>query len=165
MKSLSELQRDLNNRLELVVEDVTEKIYEDLIRVIKKSIYSVPESQYYDRTGDFLNAFKKESIKQELNVITKNIVYDWMSMSKPTPGINQGYSHGNFESHIDRRKDLWWILSNITDNDLESDFGGALGLEKFPNGYIQMFEESFNKKINGWINASLKKYGIRGNIK
>lgn len=160
-KNTSELNKELNKRLEAAINEIANNMYNSLIDCIESNIYDAPEGEKYERKGKrggFLGAFKLSDIKKTSISVSRTLFYDWMSMSLSGNG---GYTHGNQEANIDRRKDLWWILDNTYDNVMNSDFGGAYGVQN-PSSvtYLEEFNAIVQRDFNKWVNKALKKQGL-----
>lgn len=161
LKNSKDIEKMLRGIMETVVEDVSNKIYKTLLDLIQETIYDEPSGKWYKRhgyNGGFIGAFKLEDLKKTSLKMAKEIVYDYASMSLSG---NNGYSHGDKSSYIDRRKDLYWILNDYIWNREESEFGGAKGVRENVIGYLDVFDMTISNKIWMWVREAIKKTGAK----
>lgn len=138
LNNVNDVQKVLREKAEAVLQEVSEWVYKTLIDCIQEAIYDVPET-WYKRAGyngGFIGAFELGVIKKSANILTRDLLYNYNKMKL---GTNNGYTHGDMSAYIDRRKDLWWILDSREWNDVESEFGGAIGLRDGSAGYLETF--------------------------
>lgn len=164
LNKTSDIQRALETKARAVLDEVSEKVYETLIKIIRSEIYEDRQPERYRRTGDFLKAFQLKDIKKFSNKLTRELFYNWRDMTAPKrigAGDNEylQYIHGNAETGEDRRKDLWWILNNPSSNMIHSDFGGALNVDTI--GYLEIFNVYMRNDFWKWVDAACNKQGLQ----
>lgn len=184
IKNMSELEKEMDKKIKAVLDEVSKKVYKQLIKDIKNEVYGpLTRPARYIRTYDFLNAFQLEKIKGISKEFTRNIIYNWMSMTPPKKNGEASYEkyiHGNADEGIDRRKDLWWILSNGYDNMMNSEFTkypkssgsidpsesvhpeyiGAMNVQDNNNGYLSLFLAHMERDFRSWAKSAARKQGL-----
>lgn len=167
IKNMSELEKEMDKKIKAVLDEVSKKVYNQLIKDIKNEVYGPStHPNVYVRTYDFLNAFQLEKIKGISKEFTRDIIYDWMGMTPPKKSDTyEKYIHGNADKGIDRRKDLWWILSNGYDNMMNSEFRtpnyvGAMNVQDNNNGYLSLFLAHMERDFRSWAKSAAKKQGL-----
>lgn len=156
-----ELESVLAQKAESVIEEVADMVYKTLLDCIDEYIYNAPKSNWYERyadNGGFRGAFQWRPVTDKL---TRELFYNYNSMVAPTGADNnQGYTHGDMTSYIDRREDLWWILDSSDFNRYESEFGGAKGMRGASTGYLELFNTYLQNDFWHWVEAAAKKQGL-----
>lgn len=164
IKQSSDIHNVLMTKSRIVIEEVSKKVYETLVKVIKSEIYDGDTPKRYQRTYDFLNAFQLQNVKTYSDKLTRELIYNWRKMRPPKRvSIRDeeylNYTHGDAERGIDRRKDLWWILNNADTNLQSSEFGGALNIGG--SGYLEVFNAYLQRDFWKWVDAAAKKQGLK----
>lgn len=156
-----QLSEELSAKLEAAINEISENVYDALIDCIQESIYDYPVGKVYKRkykNGGFIDAFELSELKKMSRSVTRTLFYNWQKLSLEG---NNGYTHGNRDDGIDRRKDLWWILSNRYDDYENSDWEGNLGLQKYNAvPYLELFNATLIRNFDKWVNKALKKQGF-----
>lgn len=156
-----QLSEELSAKLEAAINEISEDVYNALIDCIQESIYDYPSGKVYKRkhkNGGFIDAFELSELKKMSRSVTRTLFYNWQNLSLEG---NNGYTHGNKDDGIDRRKDLWWILSNRYDDFENSDWGGSVGLQGYNAvPYLELFNAILIRDFDKWVNKALKKQGF-----
>ena len=154
ISNLSSLKQMISNITIKVMNDLTEQIYEILIKYVDKDIYDYYVPKIYERTFEFRNnAWLKEKAKQIVDTFQSGVFYDPNSMSIPTTSNN--YAHGNYFFNIDRRERLAENLNN----------GGSYQDWDIRNPFKRkpFFDDTINKITQNWddmVISTYKKYGL-----
>lgn len=158
-----ELEDYINKILSEIIDSVIDEAYHLLIDTLNATIYQPqPSDAQYERTFEFRDKAWVTKTKNTLRECVGELYFDGMKMSPQSYNINAGYSHGNLEKGIDRRKDMAAILDDWKLNALESDWINAPGAYHVPEeGYWDMFIDSFEKELDKICTKKFKQYGIK----
>lgn len=150
----------INEVIASVIDSIIDQAYDLLIDTLNKTIYlPQPADAIYERTFEFRDKAWVKKTKGLLRDYIGELYFDGMKMSPQNYNINQGYSHGNLEQGIDRRKDMAWILSNDYDNMMNSDWTKAPGAY-YAQDYWGQFLDKFEAGLDKLVIKEFKKCGI-----
>lgn len=158
-----ELKNYLNEILASIIDEVVEMAYDLLIDTLNQTIYQPqPSDAQYERTYEFRDKAWIKKTKGILSEYIGELYFDGMKMSPQSYNVNSGYSHGNLEKGIDRRKDMASILDDWRRNDLESDWAKAPGAYWVPEeGYWDKFIDAFEAELDKICMKKFKQYGLK----
>lgn len=137
-----DLQRGLSNIAENVITSVSNDLLVKLKESIMQNVYLYdprPNRVYYNGTGrptyQFFNAFQLKAIQTTLTDVTRELFYNWQSMSVDTAT----FLHGN-----PREGDLRERLAELLDVQGfdEGFFGGKLRNEFWTNFINEFFADT-----------------------
>lgn len=168
----NELERmfagQVTQMLDEITDNIMNKLLQDFQKHLDKTVYSPrpdtgannPYKRLKKNGGFYSGWIIKENQKSALKGIVKSMVFDGSLLTPPS--YNNGLAHGGATGR-DQRGKMTWILNDFLANDYYSYFEGAYYLRKESGnsvGYWDSYLPGLEKKMNGWINAELKKYGI-----
>lgn len=100
---------ELNGALLIVLNDVISNVSDRIIGLLQDNIKKFATAQgsdWYQKTGEFEAAFKWNDIKASLNSISREMIYDWETMTFDPKKFIHGSPWGG-----DARQNLWDILN------------------------------------------------------
>lgn len=158
----TQLNKELNNILESVINNVSESLLSDFLAHLDAVMYSVPAGDYERNreNGGFYSGWNISSETMgNLAGYVRSLVFDGSKLVPPSD-YNQGAHGGRYGSDI--RDIMAGVLNDIESNDRYSYGGGANYLaDGFSNtGYWTSYLWDIDKKINNWLDLEFKKYGI-----
>lgn len=157
-----EFKNYINEVISSVIDSIIDQAYDLLIDTLNKTIYlPQPPDAVYKRTFEFRDKAWVKKTKGLLRDYVGELYFDGMKMSPQSYNINSGFSHGNLEAGIDRRKDMAAILDDWRLNEMESDWPKAPGAYWVPeDGYWGQFLDKFEVSLDKMVIKEFKKYGI-----
>ena len=171
MEGIEQSVKDyLLNVASILIEDIGEKIFENLKKHILEDMYQPYNIVYLPSRNaqpsmEFLNAFELTNLKRIANYMSKEIVYNWQQMHT----WSEPYYYRDKEGHIKSgnapaHQDVWG-------NDVREDLFNILRerneLGCMPNRPVSHYEnfwanflEDIKNNLKKWIKQSLASYGI-----
>lgn len=161
--NISQLSANLDDILKKVTDDIVNEAYNMLIDALNKTIYKpAPQKATYERTYEFRDKAWVAEVKKILKEYIGRVYFDGTKMSPPSYSSNEGYSHGNLDEGIDRRRDMAWILNDWHSSALYADLMNTKGYfgAYYPGDYWDLFIGNFEKSLDDLCMKSFKKYGL-----
>lgn len=168
------LKAQLKKIMENTVNDVSKKIFECLKKHIEQDMYQPNNIVYIPSLGnkpsyEFLRAIDLNNLKSKVNAVSREIVYNWETMSKRS----EPYTYTNIDGKTitrkvpihesvwgeDVREALFEILQNRNNRGC---------MPNRPVAYYKDFWEEFKIDVNSnlklWIEDSFRKQGFNNFI-
>lgn len=157
-----ELKDYLNEVLASIIDELVDCAYDLLIETLNRTIYQPqPSDAQYERTYEFRDKAWVKKTKGLLSEYVGELYFDGMKMSPQSYSINSGYSHGNLEQGIDRRKNMAEILDNWMLNTMESDWAQEGAYFVPEEGYWGQFLDNFETELDKICMKKFKQYGLK----
>lgn len=152
IKTLAQFRKILSAKLKEILNNISEKIYIQLLDFIQQDIYDQPyRPKVYQRTKEFKEkAWVKSSAREIAGSITATIKYDGNRLSVD----EETYTH------IDRDRLAEILNRNSVDNWADWDFGRGANAP-YPEPFFDHTLEWINKNWKNLVLEAIKKAGFK----
>lgn len=155
----------INDILNNVLENVSQKLLEDFQNHLDKTVYSPRPSLPYDiqdpykRLKDKGGFYSGWDIDRTKNLI-RTLYFDGDKLASPT--WENHLAHSGSDENGDVRDMMHIILNSIQMNKEESYWEGAYYISQYGGsiGYWDSYLKGIDKKITQWLDEEFKRYGI-----
>jgi hypothetical protein len=136
IRSEAELRKALEGNLERAINNASVKVSKILLEQIKKDVYT-EQNTWYERSGEFENAFTWKNIQRSATGIAKELFYNHYSMQ----WIPFDWRHGNPErSAVENLADIL----NLAFKDYQPGYTSG---KKFGNRYFSHYRRPYWKNF------------------